>query len=63
MLSKKEICQSWPPFAYYSGLGGIELVKIEYGIEDYCWCVSGCWCGKPQPHRLKIRYTEKGDAL
>ena len=42
--------------AYYSGLDGIEIKDIEYGIEDYVLCVSGAWSSKKQTHRVKIYY-------
>lgn len=45
-----------PSVAYYSGFNGLEVKKIEYGIDDYVLCVSGCWCGQKKPHRLKIYY-------
>lgn len=48
---------------YWSAFGGVEVKKIEYGIEDYCICVSGCWCGKPSTHNLKIRSTNKGNYI
>lgn len=56
-MSKKEICLNNKSFAYYSGFGGLELKHIEYGIEDYIYCVSGAWTGKPKYHRLKIYYS------
>ena len=45
--------------AYYSGLNGLEIKGIEYGIDDHVLCVSGAWNGKPKPHRLKIYYTSE----
>lgn len=48
--------------AYYSGLSGLEIKAIEYGINDYVLCVSGAWCSKKQAHRVKINYTPRGDA-
>lgn len=43
--------------AYYSGLNGLEIKKIEYGIDDYVLCVSGAWSSKKQAHRVKVYYT------
>ena len=57
MATKKEICISNKSFAYYSGFGGLELKHIEYGIDDYIYCVSGSWTGKPVYHKLKIHYS------
>lgn len=48
--------------AYYSGLSGLEIKKIEHGIEDYVLCVSGAWCSKKQAHKVKVNYTTRGDA-
>lgn len=60
-MSKKEICLQNKSFAYYSGFGGLEFKKIEYGIEDYMYCVSGAWNGKPKYHKLKVYYGKNGD--
>lgn len=56
-MSKKEVCLNNESFAYYSGFGGLEFKKIEYGIEDYIYCVSGVWTGKPSFHKLKVYYN------
>ena len=42
--------------AYYSGYNGIEIKKIEYGIENYVIYVSGAFGGEKGVHRSKI-YT------
>ena len=57
-MSKKEICLKNESFAYYSGFGGLELKKIEHGIEDYIYCVSGAWSSQKRYHRLKVYYGE-----
>lgn len=57
-MTKKEICLKNKSFAYYSGFGGLEIKYVEYGIEDYAYCVSGAWTGKPKYHKLKIHYGE-----
>lgn len=59
-MSKKEICLNNESFAYYSGFSGLELKKIEYGIEDYIYCVSGAWCSKKSYHKLKVYYGNDG---
>lgn len=61
-MTKKEICENNNSFAYYSGFGGLELKHIEYGIEDYIYCVSGAWCSKKSYHRLKVNYGINGDS-
>lgn len=60
-MTKKLICTNNESFAYYSGFGGLELKKIEYGINDYIYCVSGAWGGKPSYHKLKVYYDNKGN--
>lgn len=61
-MSKRTICTTKPPIAYYSGFNGLEVHHIEYGPEDYVYCTSGAWGGGKQFHRLKIRYTTQGRA-
>ena len=55
-MSKKEICNNNESFAYYSGFGGLELKHIEYGINDYIYCVSGAWCSNKSYHKLPFIY-------
>ncbi len=57
--TKKQICENKATVAYYSGLGGLEIRHIEYGMDDYIYLVSGAWHGKRAYHRLKIRYGAK----
>ena len=61
-MTKKEICLNNKAFAYYSGWGGVELHHIEYGMDDYIYCVSNAWHGVKQYHKLKVYYTEHGDS-
>lgn len=63
MATKKEICTQNPAFAYYSGFGGLELHHIEYGIDNYIYCVSGAWTSKKSFHRLKVHYGRNGDFI
>ena len=62
-MSKKEVCLTHKSFAYYSGFGGLELKKIEYGINDYIYCVSGAWTSKKAYHKLKVYYNDNGDYM
>lgn len=62
-MTKKEICLQNESFAYYSGFGGLEFKKIEYGIEDYMYCVSGAWTSKKSYHKLKIYYNNDNDYI
>jgi hypothetical protein len=61
-MTKKEYCQNHPATAYYSGFSGLEIHGIEYGINDYLYCVSGAWAGPSarKYHKLKIRCTAYG---
>ena len=61
-MTKKEVCENNESFAYYSGFGGLELKHIEYGIEDYIYCVSGSWTSKKSYHKLKINTDAKGNS-
>ena len=65
-MSKREYCMNNPAIADYSGLNGLEIHGIEYGIEEYIYCVSEAWCvGKTakQYHRVKVQYTRNGAAF
>ena len=55
-MTKREICESHEPIAYYSGLGGLEVRLIEYGIDDYLYVVAGAWNGNRTYHKLKVHY-------
>lgn len=62
-MTKKEVCLNNKSVAYYSGFNGLEIKKIEYGIEDYVYCVSGAW-GSPKNygyHKLKVYYDKNGE--
>ena len=65
-MNKRTYCESRESVAYYSGLNGLEIKGIEYGINDYLYCVSGCWYGgkaAQRYHRLKIQYDRRGGAF
>lgn len=64
-MSKKQYCQSKPAIAYYSGFSGLEIHGIEYGVNDYIYCVSGAWGARSgrKYHRLKIQYDANGRAF
>lgn len=58
-MTKKEYCMSHDSVAYYSGLNGLEIKGIEYGVNDFVYCVSSCWYGGKAArrfHRCKIYY-------
>lgn len=62
-MKKREYCESRESIAYYSGLNGLEIKGIEYGINDYVYCVSGCWYGgkaTKKYHRCRIYYPVNG---
>ena len=62
-MTKKEYCMAHESVAYYSGLNGLEIKGIDYGIDDYIYCVSGAWVGGKAFHRCKIQYTRNGAAF
>ena len=62
-MRKREYCESRESIAYYSGLNGLEIKGIEYGIDDHVYCVSGAWGGGKSFHRVKVQYTSKGAAF
>lgn len=69
-MNKKEYCMTHESVAYYSGLGGLEIKGIEHGVNDFVYCVSGCWDGnwcngknKKRFHRCKIYYSVAGSAF
>lgn len=55
-LNKKSI-------GYWSALGGAELKKIIYGINDYAVIVIGAWSSQKSVHRVKINYGNKRDYI
>lgn len=60
--TKKQVCMENESFAYYSGLNGLEFKHIEYGIDDYIYCVSGAWCSDKSYHKLKIHTDSNGES-
>lgn len=68
-MNKREYCESRKSVAYYSGLNGLEIKGIEYGINDFVYCVSGCWYGGkrratiPPSSRDKAMFAEKFDIV
>lgn len=64
-MTKKEHCQK-ESIAYYSGFSGLEIKDVEYGINDYIYCVSGCWYGDESNksyHKLQVYYDRKGNSF
>lgn len=59
-MNKREYCESRESVAYFSGLNGLEIKGIEYGAEDYIYCVSGAWGGRKRFHRCKVYYSAAG---
>ena len=58
---KKRDYESYESIAYYSGLNGLELKHIEYGINDYLILQSGSWTSKKKMHRVRVMYSDNGD--
>ena len=65
-MNKRQYCESRESIAYYSGLNGLEIKGIEHSVNDYVYCVSGCWHGGKAArrfHRCKVQHTRKGAAF
>lgn len=62
-MNKREFCESRESIAYYSGLNRLEIKGIEYGVNDFVYCVSGAWGGGKAFHRCKIYYPITGSAF
>lgn len=62
-MTKKDYCMKNVATAYYSGFSGLEIHGIEYGIDDYIYCVSGAWSSKKSYHKLKINCDKHGNAF
>ena len=62
-MTKKEICLKNKSFAYYSGFGGLEFKHIEYGINEYIYCVSGAWGRYKSYHKLKVNTDNNGNSF
>lgn len=56
-MTKREYCETHESIAYYSGFNGLEIKGVEYGTEDYVYCISGAWSGKKAYHRCKVYYS------
>lgn len=54
--NEKRAIDALPTIGYWSALGGVELKRIEHGIEDYCICRVGSWKSKPTYHRVRVQY-------
>ena len=54
------------PIAFISALGGLEIYKIEYDINDSLFCAEGDWIGKKTnpkyQHKLRIYSNMNGEA-
>lgn len=58
-MSVKSFCESQKTIAVHNALGGIEIKAIEYGIDDYVYCISNCLCedrNLRRYHHVKIHY-------
>lgn len=58
-MTKREICDGHRTIAYYSGLGGLEVRHISYGINDFIYLIAGAWSNNKSYHKLKIHYGHK----
>lgn len=62
-MTKRQVCEAYKPFAYYSGFGGVELHYIEYGIKDYIYCTSNAWYSVKSYHKLKVYYDSNNSYI
>ena len=62
-MTKRTICNEHPTIAYYSGLGGLEVRFIEYGINDFIYLIAGAWSSRKTYHKLKVHYGNKFDYI
>ena len=58
-MTKREICDTHRTIAYYSGLGGLEVRFIEYGINDFIYLIAGALNNNKSYHKLKVHYGSK----
>ena len=49
-----------PSIGYWTDFAGVEVKRIDYGIEDYLLCVSFASTETPRVHYLKIKTTQGG---
>ena len=62
--TEKQMYFNKPSVAYYSGLNGLEIKEILYGIDDYIVFTVNAWCGKnsyKDVHKSKIYYSDNSD--
>jgi len=59
-MSKLQLALEKPTIGYWSGMAGLEVKEILYGIEDKIECISGSWSGKPKRHLVKVYYGRDG---
>lgn len=61
MTKRTQAIEKMPTIAYASTCNGVEIKKIDYGIEDYVICISNAWNDRQnlKAHRLKIYYTDR----
>ena len=60
-MTKREICNKHDTIAVCESCGGMEIRCIEYGIDDYVYCISGVLCDDETYHtyhKLKIYYDD-----
>ena len=57
-MTAKEYCETHDRVGYISACNGLEIHGFDYGIEDFCYCVSNAWRGKRKYHKVKLNYTK-----
>lgn len=48
-----------PAIGYYSGLGGLAIKRIEYGVDDFAVFTAGEFTGRKTAHKARIDYSGK----
>ena len=54
VLEMPTVATCWEDYS-----GGVEIKEIQYGIDDYCLCVTQSQTIHPRVHRVKIHYEEE----
>lgn len=57
---EKQAIMDQKTIAYWTDFNGVEVKSIEYGIEDYLYCVSLVGSAEPKVHYLKIKTSRGG---
>lgn len=48
-----------PAIGYYSGLGGLAIKRIEYGVDDFAVFTAGEFTGRKTAHKACITLSRE----